>query len=123
MKIRLPRAPLGTLFLARWNMGQYKECYQIFTERFLWFCKKDLQTLDQKQAEIVSAIRRRLMRLGSSTERLDWSYEHLARSFGTDRMFLQEVAKKRLPYRIAFFAICMMSLIGGAKLQPVRNAE
>jgi hypothetical protein len=46
-----------SLFLVRWRMGQYKECYQIFQERFLWFCKQDFETLDPTQREIFSLIR------------------------------------------------------------------
>jgi hypothetical protein len=46
-----------SLFLVRWRMRQYRECYQVFQERFQWFCKKDFETLDPTQREIFSLIR------------------------------------------------------------------
>jgi tetratricopeptide (TPR) repeat protein len=47
-----------SLFLVRWRLGQYQECYQIFQERFQWFCKKDFQTLNPTQREIFSLIQK-----------------------------------------------------------------
>jgi hypothetical protein len=47
-----------SLFLVRWSMGQFQECYRIFQDRFLWFCKKDSQSLDQNQRDIVSCIQK-----------------------------------------------------------------
>jgi tetratricopeptide (TPR) repeat protein len=45
-----------SLFLTRWRIGQFDECYRIFSERFLWFCTKDVQALDDTQRQILSCI-------------------------------------------------------------------
>jgi len=46
-----------SLFLLYSRLNQYADCYRIFQERFLWFCKKESSTLDPKQREIVDFLK------------------------------------------------------------------